>query len=306
MTEGSSTNHYPKTSEQAKECMQKAIDDADFDLAAKYYQEYNEFLNLEDEMRVGRQITQYFDKNQILSTQIAQTQQTFEERTQSQIDSINQIYKEKLVELEKVQEQEIDELAQKWREHREEKMQSADLDFQQSIATAKLVASQYKFEEATRIKNEAIKKKNEATSQASVQIDEYFERQLSLMKKRHKIEIKKLVQSRNNEIHTLKLMLDEAPTQAVDCFQVDNATNVVQVVHGFNYDRKAPLSLKMQTVNGQRLDPENGPRKVSKNNGFTQRMQDLNEGLTSPMPLSEKKKKVGKGIRSLFETNSKL
>ena len=82
-------------------------------------------------------------------------------------------------------------------------------------------------------------------------------------------------------------MLDEAPTQAVDCFQVDNATNVVQVVHGFNYDRKAPLSLKMQTVNGQRLDPENGPRKVSKNNEFTQRMQDLNEGLTSPMPLSE-------------------
>ena len=131
MTEGSSTHHYPKTSEQAKEFMQKAIDDADFDLAAKYYQEYNEFLNLEDEMRVGRQITQYFDKNQILSTQIAQTQQTFEERTQSQIDSINQIYKEKLVELEKVQEQEIDELAQKWREHREEKMQSVDLDFQQ-------------------------------------------------------------------------------------------------------------------------------------------------------------------------------
>ena len=206
----------------------------------------------------------------------------------------------------KVQEEEIDELAQKWREHREEKMQSVDLDFQQSIATAKLVASQYKFEEATRIKNEAIKKKNEATSQASVQIDEYFERQLSLMKRRHKIEIKKLVQSRNNEIHTLKLMLDEAPTQAVDCFQVDNATNVVQVVHGFNYDRKAPLSLKMQTVNGQRLDPENGPRKVFKNNEFTQRMQDLNEGLTSPMPLSEKKKKVRRGNRSLFETNSKL
>lgn len=281
------------SSKEAKRLLTEAVEIGDFELADKYYQEYNDLVNFEDEMELGCHVADYFDNNQVLSTQIDTSQKQISSEISDKIAMANSIFKKKLKKLQERQEEELNELAEKWRQSRDNTSASAMADYQQSIVTAKLVAGQCNFKEAAAIKTKSMRLRQSKTTKTNAKNDEHFSNQLKLMENRHKIEIKKLIQTRNNEIHTLKLMLEEAPYQAGDCFQVENANNVVKVTKDFKRTRRVPLALQMQTIHGRRLDPEDGTKFIE-DNMFTQRMADIDQTLTSPVPLTKKKPKKKK------------
>ena len=60
----------PLTSKEAKRLLKEAVDIGDFELADKYYQDLKDLVNFEDEMELGCHVADYFDNNQILSTEI--------------------------------------------------------------------------------------------------------------------------------------------------------------------------------------------------------------------------------------------
>lgn len=292
------TISHPITSKEAKRLLTEAVEIADFELADKYYQEYNDLVNFEDEMELGCHVADYFDTNQVLSTKIDTSRKQISDKISKKIELANTIFKDKLRELQERQEEEVRQLAEKWRQSRDNTSATAMADYQQSIVTAKLVAGQCNFKEAAAIKTKSMRLRQSKTTKTNSKNDEHFSNQLRMMEYRHKIEIQKLIQTRNNEIHTLKLMLEEAPYQAGDCFQVENANNVVKVTKDFKRTRRVPLALQMQTIHGRRLDPEDGT-KFMEDNLFTQRMADIDQTLTSPVPLTKtkqdekpKKKKV--------------
>ncbi|KAK8875409.1 hypothetical protein M9Y10_005574 [Tritrichomonas musculus] len=287
----------PLTSKEAKRLLKEAVDIGDFELADKYYQDLKDLVNFEDEMELGCHVADYFDNNQILSTEIDNSRKQFTKDITNKISLTNQIFSKKLAKLQQRQENELKELADKWRQSRIDTQASAMSDYEQSIVTAKLVAGQCNFKEAAAIKTKSMRLRQSKTTKTNAKNDEHFSSQLKLMEKRHKIEIQKLIQTRNNEIHTLNLMLEEAPSQAGDCFQVENANNVVNVTKDFKHSRRVPLALQMQTIHGKRLDPEDGAKFMDdSDNLFTQRMANIDQTLTSPVPLTEKKSRKKKVV----------
>ena len=56
----------PITSKEAKRLLNEAVEIGDFELADKYYQDFNDLVNFEDEMELGCHVADYFDNNQIL------------------------------------------------------------------------------------------------------------------------------------------------------------------------------------------------------------------------------------------------
>lgn len=298
----------PLTSKEAKRLLNAAVEIGDFELADKYYQEFNDLVNFEDEMELGCHVADYFDNNQVISTQIDTSRKQISLEISKKIELANEIFKDKLEKLQRKQEEEVNELAEKWRQSRDNTTASAMADYQQSIVTAKLVAGQCNFKEAAAIKTKSMRLQQSKTTKTNAKNDEHFSNQLKLMEKRHKIEIQKLIQTRNNEIHTLKLMLEEAPSQAGDCFQVENANNVVKVTKDFKRTRRVPLALQMQTIHGRRLDPQDGTKFMEdSDNLFTQRMANIDQTLTSPVPLTEKKPKKKKvGSKPTLQTSFRL
>ncbi|OHT00936.1 hypothetical protein TRFO_32234 [Tritrichomonas foetus] len=294
----------PRTSKEAHRFLQAAVDKGDFEAADKYFNDYNDLLLFEDEMNLGMRVADYFKENQTLSTKLENNCKQFESDIQKKIDDTQNAYQRKFEKLQRKQEKELHELSEKWQSLREESSQSAMADYQQSIVTAKLIAGQNRFKEAAAIRTQSMKLRVAATTQNNARVDEHFEKQLKLMQNRHKVELKQLIQKRNNEIRTLQIMLEEAPNQAVDCFQVENANNVVNVAKKFKTDRKVPLSLQMQTIHGKRLDPQDDVMFGNNVDGvFTQRMTNMNQTLTTPIPITENrstKKKPSQASSRLY------
>ena len=272
----------PRTSREAKILLAGAVEAGNFEAAEKYFQDYHDLLNFEDEMHLGNRVADYFDENQVISTKYNANCQKYEKQIQNKIEKAKKLYTKKFEILKQQQELEIMQLVEEWQNQREESNKAAISDYQQSLVTARLVAGQNKFKEAAAIKEKTTKFRAAETTKINARFDLHYETQLKLMQKRHQLQLNQLIKEKHSELNTLQAMLEEAPVLATDCFNVENAQKVVQVTQKFKTSRRVPLSLAMQTVHGTRLEPEQKYRgKIDA--GYKNKMTTMTNTLRSPI-----------------------
>lgn len=275
----------PRTSKEAKILMDRAAACGEFEAAEKYYNDYHDLILFEEEMGLGKIVTGYFDLNQQLSNNLEENCTAYRIRIEETQRNATERFENEFERVKKRQQEEIDDIVEEWKHSREIIARNANMDFNQAMTTARIVAQTYNFKEAQYIKKEAMKNRINYAASNSQKMDEHYKRQIEMATKRHKFELDKLISEYKIEMHTYEKMLNEAKLQAQDAFHVETAGAVVTIAHKFKAEKRMPISLRMQTVNAQPKTPNSQSPSPKTHESFDYRMKYADHAISSPIQM---------------------
>ena len=243
----------PKTPEDAEFLLNKAINQCDFEAAEQIEQDRSDLVNFENEMNLGQMVSSYFKKHKELSNRLEQKCEKTINEINLSLERTESYYKKEFSNLREIQETEMAQAFAQWRASREAVTIEADDELDTALNTAKLLAAQKKFKEAIAMREAAKQLHHDKLVQEDASIDKRFEKRIRMITERHRLELQRLISSRNEEIRKIKKMKKEAIQDANDDFHILHAQAVVDVAEGFDPQVSIPLSLRMQVNTGKPL-----------------------------------------------------
>ena len=282
---------HPRTVDEAKVLLNRAIENGDFEVAEMMHDDLTELQNFEDEMNLGQIVTGYFYDNQALSNQFQTNCEKVEKKVDKTVAKADAIYQRKFRAKKRRQMREMNELFEEWQAAREGALDEAETIYEEAMQTAKIIARDGRFKDAAKMKDHAMRAKILRCSHSNTHIDEHYESLVQLMTKRHYSELQQLVMQRNQEMRDLKVMRHATQDNAMNVFHVANAENIVNIARSFTPDCRMPLSLRMQTIHANPVPAEDGA--VSgPDPAFDQKMLELDATLLNTCPLSSVKSPI--------------
>jgi len=238
----------PKTSDEARHYIDEAIDKGDFETAEYYENEYQSLLNFEREAQLGSIVSDYYEQNELLvenmeNARIYTSEQILEAKRRSEIE-----FNDRFEKIKDRQEFELNSIIGEWKMARENEEEGLESDFESVMSTAKLIASQSRFQEAISIRDIAKKQLNKRKHVNHEKIDTKYKNQIDLMMNRHELELQGLVDERNAEIEGFKIMQENCNSEAMGEFLIKNANLVTNITKHFWKSGGAPRPLAMQAV----------------------------------------------------------
>ena len=275
---------HPRTVDEAKVLLNRAIENGDFEAAEMIHDDLTELQNFEEEMNLGQIVTGYFYDNQALSNQFQRNVEKVEKKVDEKVGQAEAVYQRKFRALKKRQMREMNELFDEWQGAREGALDEAETLYEETMMTARIIARDGRFKDAAKMKDEAMRAKIVRCSHSNTRVDEHYESLVQLMTKRHYSELQQLVLQRNQEMRNLKVMRNATQDNAMNVFHVANAENIVNIARSFTAANQMPLSLRMQTVHARPVPPEDGAI-TAPDPAFDDKMYELDETLLSTCPL---------------------
>jgi hypothetical protein len=247
----------PRTVEEAQILLDQAIEDVDFDRAEEMTRELDDLQLLQDELNLSQVVSGYYEKKDTLSARLTCNYTTVELSANESIEATKTKYQYLFDRKCAEQSRELEDLFDAWRAARDGVRSLADLDFQQSMEVAKLIARDGRLKEAAQFRERSFHAKVVGSLHCNTALDSHYQRRAALMIERHKDELNPLIQERAQDINELTSRRDEQHGQGEQLWQVDNAGIVVGIRNSFKPTAKMPLSLAMQTVRPP-PDPQDG------------------------------------------------
>lgn len=282
---------HPRTVEEAKVLLNRAIENGDFDAAEMIHDDLTELQNFEQEMNLGQIVTGYFYDNQALSNQFQRNCEKVEKQVDKTVDQAEAVYKRKFRALKKRQTNEMNDLFDEWQAAREGALDEAETLYEEAMMTARIIAKDGRFRDAAKMKDHAMRAKIVRCSHSNTRVDEHYESLVQLMTKRHYSELQQLVMQRNQEMRELKVMRNATQGNAMNVFHVANAENIVNIARSFTADYQMPLSLRMQTVHARPAPAEDGVP-AGRDPAFDEKMMELDATLLNTCPLKSVKSPI--------------
>jgi hypothetical protein len=291
----------PHDTEEARILIDYALANMNFEEAERLYEDLQNLELLEEEHDLSTLVVGYFDQNQALSNQLDTNCTKFNQRQDEALRVLETEFRKKFNALKKKQEAEAKRLLAQWKTARESGSGGIEEDFQRQIETARLIARDHKYKKAIEIRDDALLTKVKALGSSNTSIDGHFHRMFTGMKERHQTELETLTLSRDADRGILELQTSEGKKEALDCFQIDNADNVVQIAKQFRPTRKMPYALRMQCAHGKAQPKKEGVPEA-RSPHFSERQTGLKRGIA---PLSPPKAKAKPASRSRTSFGSK-
>ena len=102
---------HPRTVDEAKVLLNRAIENGDFEAAEMIHDDLTELQNFEEEMNLGQIVTGYFYENQALSSQFQKNVGKVEKKIDKTVEQAEDVYKRKFRALKKRQ---MREMTKRW------------------------------------------------------------------------------------------------------------------------------------------------------------------------------------------------
>ncbi|KAK8891448.1 hypothetical protein M9Y10_028657 [Tritrichomonas musculus] len=240
---------YPKSLKEAEDLFSRAIVSDDYELAEEILKQIPDLQLLEDETQLGHLVDNYLIGKEALSEQVDSNCINYEKKIQNAINQVQKDFTKQFNSLKKKQESELKAIYEQWKVKRDEIEANSLVQYEDSLVTARLLASQTCFKEAKAIRDTAYRKKTESVINSHKSLSNKYRIIIQKMMERHEVELNSLIKKRDFRIQQINLEKESAQTTAVECFEIDNADNVVGTVNVAT--KPVPLALVMQTKDNQ-------------------------------------------------------
>jgi hypothetical protein len=237
-----------RTIEEARIRLDQAIETIDFEGAEEIVRDIEDLQLVQDELNLSQVVSGYSQKKDRLSMCLTSNYGRVERSRNESLEATKARYQE-LFNLKRAeQSRELDELFNAWRATRNVIHDAVELDFQQSMEVAKLIARDGRFKDAAQVRSQSFHARVVNYDRPNPALDAHYKRRVMLMIARHRKELMPLIKERAKEINMLDSRRDEHDGHGQHVWQVDNAGFIVGIRDGFKPTAKMPLSLTMQTV----------------------------------------------------------
>lgn len=245
---------YPTTLQEAEYLFARAVASDDFEFAEEIINQIPDLKLLEDERNLGHLVDGYLTEKEKLSEQVDSNCYNYNQIIQRNIDQVQKEFSKQFKNIKKKQEKELKNIYQQWRTKHDEIEANSVTQYEDTLKTARILASQTCFQEAKSIRDNAYKRKTDYLIKSYRSLSDKYGAIIKTMMERHEVELQSLIKRRDLKIQQVKLELENAQKTAIECFEVDNADNVVETV---NIAKKSvPLALIMQTKGDQPVQGE--------------------------------------------------
>ena len=273
----------PKTAKEARKLMNLAIERGEFEDAKLLAEEISSLENFETELELAKTVYGYYGEKQLFSDNMDRNCKGYEQQISEARKNSQDYFSQEFFKLKEQLEQELDALLEKWDNARVVAQGDAEVEFQQTMTTAKLLASRMRFDEAIKIKNEAEAKLRVRAKNSTRKVDLKFDKQCNLLLDRQLNTIKALAERRNAEMKLFDALLDAAQSQALEMFLQNNANAVIQIAARFSPDASIPKSLQMQTIRGRPMTPKGKTDWQTPERKFMKKMIEVDKTIGYPI-----------------------
>ncbi|EAY06862.1 hypothetical protein TVAG_340400 [Trichomonas vaginalis G3] len=277
----------PKTSAEAVELMNQAIEDCDYK-AAKYYHEQIKYLeNFEETKAIAGHVANYLEKKDEISNQIYENIQRYSQDIERAKHYSIEFHKNEFIKLRDFHRNELEDLIEDWDQERSSVTYTVEEQYQQTLDTAKLVADTYNFDAAINLQKQAAKILKTGGRDDIKQFDRRMHHMAELMLKRQEEEITNLKTTRDIELQILNEMLKAAETQTLEDFFNANANEVSRIIEKFPKEISVPIALQMQITRAKPQPKSDAPVKKSTYKKFTKTMHNVNRIVNNPIDIAD-------------------
>jgi succinate dehydrogenase flavin-adding protein (antitoxin of CptAB toxin-antitoxin module) len=245
-----------KNSRDARGLMDRAIEDGDFERARVLAVQFNSLAHFERELDLAQTVHNYYTKKQVLSNKMGRNRQQYVAKIEQSRARKQKFYEGEYAKLKERQEAELNALLERWRSARADILDETQTEYDNALATAKLLAYRQSFEEAIKIRDSAMRQFKGRTAKTTDKIDRQFKRQCEILLDRQDLELTSLIQNRNAEMRNYDSLLQTTDNTAREVFRVQNAKCVVKIAERMPYNAPPPRSLRMQTVHAEPDEPD--------------------------------------------------
>lgn len=275
----------PKTSAEAREMMQQAIEQGDYK-AAKYYHEQIPYLqNYEETREVASHVSQYLNKKDEISNQIYENVQRYSQDIENAKQFSIEFHKNEFLKMRDFHRAELEELIEKWDKERTSVSTTVAEEYNQTLATAKLVADTYNFDAAIKLQKKADQILKKGGKRDIQKIDDKNMKVAELMLQRQQEEINNLKTARDIELQLLDEMMTAAETQTLEDFFNANSQEVSRIIKKFPKEISVPIALKMQITRAKPQPKMEAQTKKSTYKKFTKTMHNINKIVNNPIDI---------------------
>lgn len=236
-----------KTVKEAKDMLDMAIANGEFEKIPFYQHEIEKFTSFEDVLSMDKCsscITAMSSFKNPSTKSVIVSNEVLDEANQNSA----KYYKNKVRELKARQKEELEEVFQRWSDERNKISDKFETEFERSFGTAKIIAQQGKVQKAIDMRDEALIKKEEIIAENKKKIDEKYKKLCDLMTMRHKAELDALIENRKAEMKGFRIIQEEAESKIVSDFIVDNASSAIDISKRFGGKSKnSGLSSSLNT-----------------------------------------------------------
>ena len=242
----------PKTVKEAKDLMQAAINEENFELASYYWKEAESLENFQSEISLGKVVSQYLDKKDTLTTKMSfEANNSFQE-VEKLKEKVVSDYRQRFERLMSKQRDELESALEEWKEARESAQSVAEDTLRNTIQTAKILAEQKQFDEAIRLRDYAYSSHEKNANKKKKEVDTHYINLMKTMRTRHQHQMSQLATKKSNDVELLNQMLESTESNTEDQFLLKNATFVLDIVKRYPHSKVIPHSLKAQVL-GNRI-----------------------------------------------------
>lgn len=300
--------YYPTTLKEAEIIFAHAIESDDFELAEEIINQIPDLRLLQEEKKLGHLVDGYLIEKEKLADQADSNRFNYEQTIQKNIDLVQKEFTKQFNSIKKKQEDELKTVYEQWRVKREQIEENSVNQYEDTLQTARILASQTCFKEAKAIRDSAYSKKTNYLIKSYKSLSSKYGVIIKAMMNRHEAELQALIKRRDLKIQQMMLEMESAKETAQDCYEVDNADNVVNTV---NISRKTvPLALIMQTKDDNPAQSESEifskSDKIFKNKMKTYKQvfaaTDVMPNLNKPPTQKNRKSKTFRTIYSAKKT----
>lgn len=246
----------PANAAEARELMQNAIEGGDFEGAKEFYNEIDFLQNFQNEYNLARDVHDYYVNKQVISNNLDSNCKIYQQQIAEARSQSNEFFQSEYLLLKEKQETELNNFLDKWETARDKFIDTTEQEYQRTMTTARLIASQLKFDDAIKIRNKAERKLKSGLIESQKECDKHYKRQAALLLERHQLEITALSEKRKVEMKLFDALDEAAESEVLDSFLIKNANAVVEIANRFSPESFIPKSLQMQTVRGKLPPPK--------------------------------------------------
>lgn len=240
-------DYYPTTLKEAETIFAQAIASDNFELAEEIINQIPDLKLLQEETKLGHLVDGYLIGKEKLSEQADSNCYNYDQIIQKNIDKVQNEFSKQFASIKKKQENELKTVYEQWKAKRDEIEMNSISQYEDSLTTARILATQTCFKEAKAIRDNAYNKKTDYLIKSYKSLSTKYGAIINSMMKRHEIELRSLIKKRDLKLQQIKLEMESAQKTAQDCYEIDNAENVVGTVKIAK--KPVPLALIMQTKN---------------------------------------------------------
>lgn len=269
----------PQTVEEANIMIAKAIANNDFATAKELKEELDLLQNYQNEVKLAKDVYDYYENKQKLSDTMNQNIKTYLKQIEETRINLIEEYRKTFLATKSRQTNELENIITNWGDIRNSQENPGMQDYQNLLETARILATNGKFDEAIKLKEEADEKLKHHSKVNNKAIDKMYKKKCNIMIERHRNEIKALYEHRCAELGTLDSLEQAVHSQALEQFLVHNAAEVMEIAKRFPNNSLIPKSLEMQVIHSKPMEPTSSQGPTAADPSFTQKMSSVQKNL---------------------------